>query len=113
MTIKNLVEKAIKGGYQSKKWGTSGYAGLEKTPYLECVVLDPNFWQAVGKTENWGDKTGHCGKDAEEVINSDKPCCHFGANGYEWFVVGWKYKMQEMINFLCKGESLENYIKTL
>ena len=47
MTIQDLIEKAIQGGYDKKQRLTP--LGILKP--LEQLVLDPKFWKAVGKME--------------------------------------------------------------
>lgn len=47
MTILDIINKAIQGGYDKKQRLTP--LGVLKP--LEQLVLDPKFWEAVGKTE--------------------------------------------------------------
>jgi len=57
MTLQQAIEKAIEGGYDC----------IDKTSYDEHytvrgedwvqqsdILLDPLFWQALGKTQGWG-----------------------------------------------------------
>lgn len=53
MAIKLAIQKAIEGGYKHElieHWAVSGgYNGGE----VEKFLLDPSFWQALGKALNW------------------------------------------------------------
>ena len=86
MEIKQFIEKAEKGGY--KKSDRENHLrtkfNISSIPY-EVVLLDPLAWKAVGKVEGWGYKTKG----------------------------NWFDKMHQMIDALCEGKSIEEYIKTL
>ena len=88
MEIKNLIEKAIQGGWKDGKDYNKTLKLLKEIApisaeeiMLRCAVLDPKFWQAVGKTE----------KSFYEYTDN----------------------MYHMVSFLIKGGNLEDYIKTL
>ena len=118
MEIKTIIEKAIQGGYLKKKnpklFGGFEILNDEKTSdwvigwknekenyndslSISELVLDPKFWEAVEKVEEWS-KT--------RLVER--------ANEREAFEYGCKKeKMHEMIDFLCEGGNIEDYIKTL
>ena len=52
MTIEQAIKKAVKEGYNH-------FLHDDKTPIGQCIsdiLLDPQFWQALGKTMKWGEK---------------------------------------------------------
>ena len=86
MTIKQAIQKARANGFKREE------EHLEETSYgadynIEAVVLDPNFWKALGKAEGW--------------------------NGREFFSGQYKRKMHKMIDHLIEGKTIEDYFKTL
>mgnify|MGYP001582821642 CR=1 FL=1 len=53
--MENAIKSAIRGGYKTPK---SKFNGVQTDVVLqEVVLLDPLFWQALGKAEGW-DKQG-------------------------------------------------------
>ncbi len=50
MKIKQALEKSIQGGYDESKRLTS--LGIMKG--VHEMILDVEFWQALGKSEGWG-----------------------------------------------------------
>jgi hypothetical protein len=123
MTIQEAIKKSIEGGWKQyaldkfgeytflKVWqptsieyryeviredGVNDYISI---PEEEHIVLDPSFWQALGKVEGWGTE-----KDTEYIRK------HAGN-----FVpmLAWKLRMHAMIDHLIKGGTIESYIETL
>lgn len=108
MTIQEMIEKAIEGGWKSdyeldvsQKPMCGDFVlnrkSIRQTPD-ECysveigkenVLLDPTFWQTVGKVCGWEESNGI------DQINE------------------WHVRMSEMINALCEGRTLEEYVATL
>jgi len=99
MTIKEFIQKAIEGGLT--------YDGTSLLPVkqelmtkeelvrvliknIEKVVLNPKFWEAVGKVEGWT----FCGK----TTFSKTPPEHYA---------------HEMITCLFEGGTIESYLETL
>lgn len=82
MTEQQLIKAAIEGGWRKEDIGKK-LVKTEATLVLEKALLDPKFWQAVGKVEGWG------GPEA------------------------WIYKMHEMIDALADGQSISEFVKGL
>lgn len=85
MTIKQFIEKAIGGGWDNQ-YHIDYY--LEDRDRQSTLFLKPEVWQAVGKVEGW-----------DMNIKGLRP--------------EWQIRMHKMIDFICEGKSLEDYIKTL
>ena len=127
MTIKEFIEKAIKGGWKAKGILEKDMACIESIDILygetivnfqwvkydhlkqPCkitremtifeILLDPKSFQAVGKVEKWKliKVIGTIGGDPEDDVCID----------------GYVSNMHDMIDALIRGKSVEEYIKTL
>lgn len=61
--MKTIIEKAIEGGWRSKK--NTEYSYPDNS--LEVGVLDPLFWQALGKACGWDNsEVGEIGNYVED-----------------------------------------------
>lgn len=61
--MKNIIKKAIEGGWNDK--GTFGWSTTNKQTKLynySMIVLDPLFWQALGKACVWTQIYKGCGR---------------------------------------------------
>ena len=117
MTIKEIIEKGIEGGYLKEK-NPKLFGGLEilygeetnnwsigwKNKEEDCndgmsihkLVLDPKFWESYGKVEGWEDSVVfNTNGESKKSINQHSR------------------KMHKMIDHLCNGGTIESYIETL
>lgn len=97
MTIKESIERAIKGGYD--------YNG-EIPPFYDMLcqfLLDPKFWQALAKTEGW--------EGCDECPHSG--CCGGRCPGSRVWHDGWDDKMMGMTRALIEGRSIESFLASL
>ena len=73
--MENIIKKAIEGG-----WSTS-YVSLYSGKYYEKYVLDPLFWQSLGKACGWH----HVG-----TIPENEPFVYIALNFHEKnLTIGW------------------------
>lgn len=97
MTIREFFEKMIEGGYE-----VEGFDNLSDTTMIMLLpnfILKPLVWQAVGKVEGWNTTEKYC-KDVDHL-----GCyCEF---------VQWKQEMHRMIDALCEGKSIIDFLDTL
>ncbi len=97
MTIKHAIEGAIEGGWmrpdvpKSKYWQDALFVWAGKN--IGMALLDPSFWQALGKMEGW------------DGLDTPKP---FGESTSHT-----KDKMTAMIPHLWSGGTIEQYLETL
>lgn len=105
MTTKEFIEAAIEGGYKNAK-GSRFYSDNTMIAFkyedidspvisINDIFLDPLSWQAVGKVKNW----------SPEIHRSDLIGDVIAA---EWFG-----NMHRMINALCEGKTISQYLETL
>lgn len=102
MTITEFIEKAVQGGWN----GPQGAAvishrkfGLKTAQdmYEAYVLLSPEAWKAVGKTEGW------------RSLNDEYWC----TNGWDHVADEWLVYMHRMIDVLASGKTIEEYLATL
>ena len=110
MTIKQFIEKAIKGGWRKEQKGTLkihdigcywiDYEYEDKDGYpilcdlsVEKILLDPLAWQAVGKVEGWS--------------------ANYSYDSTSIKIRGWGDYMHQMINALAEGKTIEEFLKIL
>lgn len=119
-----MIEKGIEGGWKDS-WYFSHTSGdevvfgdtkkdSEDNPcYYKNIyelLLDPLFWQAVGKVEGWDYPSfPYCPN-----------CTEFGGRSYDCPMKhcfctneAWQTYMHRMIDALADGKTLEEYIETL
>jgi len=113
MTPKQFIEKAIEGGWTHKgylpkvggcchyneAYGTGSYThdSSHVVIFKICeMFLDPLAWQAVGKVEEW----------KEEVNLRDSII-------YRDYIRIAHINMHRMIDTLCEGRSIEQFLENL
>ena len=118
MTIQEAMNKAVEGGYHID--GSDGmetsyigandeYSAWTRTDNessflvpVEETLLDPRFWQALGRTLGWDkgcDITMNC-------VHGHEECC--SDHGYYWM-----YQWHRFIQVLAHGNPLEAFFHTL
>lgn len=68
--MENAIKKAIEGGYNGIQVGLEFWCGIEtKTAkeYPQLALLDPLFWQSLGKAMGWKEKMYIEGKGERNV----------------------------------------------
>lgn len=128
MSIKQFIEKAIKGGWEKKHCVLNRYDHDElQTPMefsewynISQILLDPLAWKAVGKVQ-WWDKSSTNGcamqcawwpyklKNENQLTLPNKTYLVMNNESYSM----WEYKMHRMIDALAEGKTIEQYLETL
>lgn len=113
MTPKQFIEKAIEGGFRNNLELNDLRKEIMSKSLAE-IFLDPLAWQAVGKVEGWGFK-----KIFLPSIN-DKSTYHYDIHGdlnniknISILTSGYTEKMHKMIDALCEGKSINQFLETL
>lgn len=127
MTINEFVSKAIEGGWKNNR----GVVFLNEVPQeYHWIMLDPEAWKAVGKVEGWDDEDEevyiYLPQMQEErrvklVDIEDNIGVILRREGEGVIVApykkgredGWRKQMHHMIDALCEGKTIEQYLETL
>lgn len=101
--MEKAIQKAIKGG-----WSTS-YVSLNSRRYHDKYLLDPLFWQALGKSLGWIDEAWPNGemKCENKFGRCDEKYCSYG--GYKNPYGVW----HNFIDHLAEGKDIESFFQTL
>jgi hypothetical protein len=95
--IKQAIQKAIEGGWKHKWSEEYNNTVCNINSLLEpSFLLDPNFWQALGKSEGWWDNRGF-DADMNSSWNLDE--CH--------------RNMHQFLDHLIEGKDIDSYFKEL
>ncbi len=127
MTIQQFIETAIEGGWP-EQWDpketsrlsmryvkASDYKFLDWYPeklYITSIFLDPKAWEAVGKVRGWSEESvyqKHIKMDPE----SRKDLGDFAEDLADHTRSNYVDHMHAMIDAVCSGKTLEEYIATL
>jgi|HubBroStandDraft_4_1064222.scaffolds.fasta_scaffold03118_5 hypothetical protein len=108
--IKEAVEKGgYHEGYHLAHFGDFGdelFAADKGARSIAVVVaeilLDPSFWQALGKARGWKEKCADCHK-----LSRSCRC------EYPSFLDGEMYFWHRFIDHLAEGKDAESFFKTL
>lgn len=111
MTLEQALEKANDGGWKTT---LEPYRSLSEA--IALALLDPLFWQALGKSMGWGSGCNVCLKDGitHSYANGwadecEKPKEHLTEN----HKYPWQINWHRLIDHLAKGGSIESYFEKL
>ncbi len=111
--MEQAIKKAIEGGYRYGFYLTEDGKKTNEEKYnhaIKSCILDPLFWQALGKAEGWrqdpsrctGCQTIGCGKanHMTDCPEKNRP-------------VSWNENWHKFIDHLAKGEDVDSFFKDL
>lgn len=112
MTIKEFINKAIEGGFEPKPqkamsvyFNGDGWGKI----LIDSLFLDVKAWQAVGRVKGWGNEFEIDGRTFwSGTIQYPEISDEGGA-----YAEVWRYHMHKMIDALCEGKTIEEFIETL
>lgn len=130
--MKNAIKKALSGGWQPKGITFSIEAmsykvqALDKVKYKERFLLDPLFWQALGKSLGWdehfvGKHYSNINADdgsLVEVSKTGKHTCNEHCitrinHGVEWADQEWLYRWHSLVDHLANGGDADSFFEAL
>jgi hypothetical protein len=92
----NAIKLAIEKGGYDKDIANSNQFSRERTEAE--IILDPLFWQALGKALGWGENAGIKSSDIENT----------------WLPLsGWKYHAHQYFDLVLTGGDVEKFWKEL
>lgn len=106
--MEKAIKLAIEGGYESflaKAIVKGDLAGA----YIDSILLDPLFWQSLGKSLGWGEKAciDHGFSGYFDEYHNDCGSCM--GKVYK----GWVYIWHKFILHLAYGKDADSFFKDL
>lgn len=122
--MKEVIQKAIEGGYERVIIDSNGMAQSKNgmRGYVipkEVILLDPLFWQSLGKALGWnkGFETGYCQLCGEPMLDGEEM---FKLHGYSGnctkpprVLTEWKTEWHRFIDHLAEGKDPEEFFNGL
>lgn len=103
--MEQAIKRAIEGGYGGE---TASIGSAFRDEFINwCLkdknyLLDPLFWQALGKSEGWEDeKKNYYGEETQDWITG----------GIYWYE--WQYHWHEFIDHLAEGKDADSFFNNL
>ena len=108
----NAIKKAIEGGYDIS-WDRLVYE--EITDRNNHYLLDPLFWQCLGKQQGW--VVSELGEDICFMCGVAKydrlPDCEYGSKHRYYKRDKWKTEWHNFISHIAVGGSIDDYFNKL
>lgn len=98
----NYVEQAIRDAKEKGGYKEIWFYGREDNP--SWVLLDPDFWRALGKAKGWDSV------DPNDCGGCDTCYQHFGAGPHK---DEWKEIWHRFIDHLAAEKPIEDFFKEL
>lgn len=134
--MEQAIKKAIKGGWKPeqldfKRIDTAETAEESYRISYSKSLLDPLFWQSLGKAEGWGQRiyktdTGeewgkriclHCGVDCNYQPQKESGCNHVhypeACQECSKKAVTWKDYWHRFIDHIAEGKDVDSFFKAL
>lgn len=108
MTIQEAIQKANEGGWKTT---LEPYRSLSEA--IALALLDPLFWQALGKSMGWEKKT--VVRRGIIIGNFVIPTGQqFEEMGFDMdYIPTWCYHWHRLIDKLAEGGTIEDYFNNL
>ncbi len=114
--MNEAIKRAIEGGwkvcsevplsFRFKQFGADGFYAFYPTEITDkgfyrleksTILLDPLFWQALGKAEGWKLEWFKCSPNCgNKIRNGD-----------------WEYQMHRFLDHIIQGGNIDDFFKTL
>jgi len=110
MTISEAVKLAVENGWKDGEEIEAALYMGQKMNLEYVVLLDKNFWIALGKGMGWKEEweqclgSIHCKRGVDEKHN---PCI------FDKYPAQWKTKWHEFLDCLIGGGTPDSYFSTL
>lgn len=130
MKLKVAIELAVEQGWRPKGLNVDGraiswikQAVSSRSKFIERYLLDPKFFQALGKGMGWGGMT----KDPDEgtvewdfyfvcprgsiIYGEEMLCEHECQFDLDEMIVSWKWYWYKFIDHLAEGKTIESWFE--
>lgn len=103
--METAIQRAIKGGYKDHAYCNEFDMYECSTSYCHAtVLLDPDFWKALGKAEGWSYKSV---PQIFESADQDESYLDYDT------IEEWKYQMHNFIDHLIAGKEVDSFFNNL
>ncbi len=129
--IQDAIEKAIEGGYEP--FFSAKYNELQikeaminggdfmvdvglGMPYrrdINSILLDPLFWQALGKAEGWHNEEWTTCRNGCQVDGQGEGCHHDLNREGHYRKPFWHYQWRKFIDHLAEGKDIDSFFESL
>lgn len=96
-------------------WKSTSKVALESID-VNRMLLDPKFWQALGKTEGWAKEdgwTGYVQCPCGDVLQTQQATFAHEQLGHIKRPLMWRTKWHLMLDALAEGKTPEEFLATL
>lgn len=128
--MEQAIKKAIEGGWKEPRTALAyGCDAMEQVWKVEDrdplftvediylipeVLLDPLFWQALGKAEGWSKRVCRgCGSTEKPIEGDYHLICPKCNRGGENRIDNWLYHWHSFIDHLAEGKDIDSFFKDL
>ena len=114
MEIQTAIERALEGGWNAEECAPP--IGSRDKFNIERMLIDPSFWQALGKSLGWKRVCKRCGD--ESMAKSLGACDLCEGQGRDRallfrFQDAWLFHWHELIDHLAEGKSIKDFFKDI
>lgn len=95
--MKTAIQKAIEGGWKDNR--TVLKVAFSKLQVDAIALLDPLFWQALGRSLGWGDKNTSMWDIKGTIFEIEMP--------------EWEHHWHRFIDHLAEGKDAESFFNEL
>lgn len=127
------LEQAIKDAVEKGGWGRGempyGATALDFYQFVlstgnQTFLLDPAFWQALGKARGWENQCNICYMTEKQIADDIAEYSHSSCRspkltesgreraGHE-ILLEWKWQWHSLIGDLASGKDIESFFKSL
>lgn len=96
--MEKAIKRAIEGGWEDKMFGMDC-----ETDTFDHALLDPLFWQALGKAERW----------EESTVHSCIFCDGNDEGSGDYLGPEWKWQMHRFIDHIIEGKPIDTFFDEL
>lgn len=100
--MKDAINKAIEGGFHNVKIfnrylpASNIKKQIKESGFIHAILLDPLFWQALGKAEGW------------------KKCTMYSfSTGKVYSEHEWQFNMHRFIDHIIAGGTVDDFFNNL
>ena len=107
--MEEAIERAIEGGWRrGERHVFIGISQFDVHDDPEAIILDPLFWQALGKADGWRYRCEGCGSE----IYLDQFVCD-QCEQKMTYKAGWYHYWHQLIDHLSENKPIDDFFNNL